>query len=314
LKQLTEPATGGDPMTQDKFVRRSLRQLSDELAALGHEACPTTVADLLRGLGYNLRVNRKRLTGPYHPDRDRQFGYIEAMIEAFRTEGLPILSVDTKKKELVGNFANGGAAWVDEPMDVNAHDFVSDALCRAVPYGLYDLLANKGHVVLGTSADTPDFAADAVSRWWVRCGCKRYRGAGRLLLLADSGGSNGCRPRLWKRRLQGLADWYGLEVTVCHYPRGASKWNPVEHRLFSPISRNWAGVPLRTPALLLALLRGTRTATGLQVTAEWLENSYRRGVVVSDAEMAGLNIEHHSICPQWNYTIKPRDTQWWNWN
>lgn len=314
MKQLTEPATGGDPMTQDKFVRRSLRQLSDELAALGHEVCPTTVAGLLRGLGYNLRVNRKRITGPYHPDRDRQFGHIEATVEAFRREGLPILSVDTKKKELVGNFANGGAAWVEEPLEVNAHDFVSDALCRAVPYGLFDLLANKGHVVVGTSADTPDFAADAVARWWLRYGCKRYRGAGKLLLLADSGGSNGCRPRLWKRRLQGLADWYGLEVTVCHYPRGASKWNPVEHRLFSQVSRNWAGVPLRTPGLMLALLRGTGTARGLEVTAEWWENKYRKGVVVRDAEMAALNIEHQSTCPKWNYTIKPRDAQWWNWN
>ena len=301
-------------MTEDKFVRRSLRQLSEELASLGHETCPTTVAGLLRGLGYNLRVNRKRLTGPNHPDRDRQFASIEAAIAEFRTQGLPVLSVDTKKKELVGHFANGGAAWVDEPLEVNAHDFVSDAVCRAVPYGLYDLLANKGHVVVGASADTPDFAADAVSRWWVRCGCKRYRSAGRLLLLADSGGSNGCRPRLWKRRLQGLADWYGLEVTVCHYPRGASKWNPVEHRLFSQISRNWAGMPLWTPARMLALLRGTRTATGLEVTAEWLERKYRRGVVVTDAEMAELNIEHHSTCPQWNYTIKPRDAQWWNWN
>lgn len=301
-------------MTQDKFVRRSLRQLSDELAALGHQACPTTVANLLRGLGYNLRVNRKRLTGPCHPDRDRQFLHIEATVEAFRAEGLPILSVDTKKKELVGNFANAGAAWAEQPIEVNAHDFAGDALCRAAPYGLYDLLANRGHVVVGTSADTPDFAADAVARWWLRYGCKRYRGAGRLLLLADSGGSNGCRPRLWKRRLQGLADWYGLEVTVCHYPRGASKWNPVEHRLFSQVSRNWAGVPLRTPALMLALLRGTRTATGLAVTAEWSGDKYRKGVVVSDAEMAELNIEHHGTCPQWNYTIKPRDEQWWNWN
>jgi Rhodopirellula transposase DDE domain len=266
-------------MSQDRFVRRSLRQLSDELAVLGHQACPTTVANLLRGLGYNLRVNRKRITGPYHPDRDRQFRYIEALIEEFRAQRLPIVSVDTKKKELVGNFANGGAVWVDQPLEVNAHDFVSEAVCRAVPYGLYDLLANRGHVVVGTSADTPDFAVDAVSRWWVQYGCKRYREAERLLILADSGGSNGCRPRLWKRRLQGLADWYGLEVTVCHYPRGASKWNPVEHRLFSQISRNWAGVPLRTPALMLALLRGTRTEAGLQVTAEWLDCKYSRGVV-----------------------------------
>jgi hypothetical protein len=301
-------------MTDDKFVRRSLRNLSDELAALGHEACPTTVAGLLRGLGYNLRVNVKRLTGPYHPDRDRQFCYIEALVEEFRERGLPILSVDAKKKELVGDFANAGAAWRLEADEVNAHDFRTDALCRAVPYGLYDVLANRGHVVVGASADTPDFAADAVACWWARCGCKRYRGAGELLILADSGGSNGCRPRLWKRRLQGLADWYGLEVTVCHYPRGASKWNPVEHRLFSPISRNWAGVPLRTPELLLALIRGTRTSSGLTVTAEWLDRDYRRGVGVTDAEMADWNIEHHDLCPQWNYTIRPRTSGWWNWN
>jgi len=301
-------------MTADRFVRRSLRAFSGELAELGHSACPDTVADLLRELGYNLRVNVKRLTGPYHPDRDRQFRYLQGLVEQFRVAGLPVLSVDTKKKELVGNFANGGRAWVAEPDEVNAHDFPSDARYRAVPYGLYDVLANKGHVVVGTSADTPDFAADAVERWWVRCGCKRYRQAGALLILADSGGSNGCRPRLWKRRLQGLADWYGLEVTVCHYPRGASKWNPVEHRLFSPISRNWAGVPLRTPELLLGLIRGTRTVAGLTVTAEWLEQKYRRGVSVKDIEMATLNIEHHDTCPQWNYTIRPREPGWWNWN
>lgn len=301
-------------MSDDRFVRRSLRNLSDELASLGHQACPGTVADLLRQLGYNLRVNVQRMTGPRHPDRDRQFDYLGSVVEEFRQAGLPILSVDTKKKELVGNFKNDGRAWVEQADEVNAHDFPSEALCRAVPYGLYDVLANHGHIVVGTSVDTPAFAADAVARWWVRCGCKRYRDAGELLILADSGGSNGCRPRLWKQRLQGLADSYGLEVTVCHYPRGASKWNPVEHRLFGPISMNWAGVPLRTPALLLSLLRGTRTSTGLTVTAEWLGRPYRRGSVVTDAEMAELNIEHHNTCPQWNYTIKPRDVEWWNWN
>jgi hypothetical protein len=302
-------------MSDDRFVRRSLRNLSDELVGLGHEACPTTVAGLLRDLGYNLRVNVKRLTGPYHPDRDRQFCYIEKLIAQFRAGGLPILSVDTKKKELVGNFGNCGPAWVLTPDEVNAHDFLSDALCRAVPYGLYDLLANQGHVVVGTSADTPAFAVDAMGSWWVRCGCKRYRGAEGILILADSGGSNGCRPRLWKQRLQVLlADAYGLAVTVCHYPRGASKWNPVEHRLFSHISRNWAGVPLRTPAVLLSLLRGTRTSSGLTVTAEWWERKYQRGVVVTDAEMAALNIERHNTCPQWNYTIRPHTSEWWNWN
>jgi hypothetical protein len=315
LRTLAEPATGGDPMTEDKFVRRSLRTLSDEMDALGHEVCPTTVAQMLRELGYNLRVNVKRITGPYHPDRDRQFRYLEGLIEEFRAAGLPILSVDTKKKELVGNFGNGGQTWVETPYEVNAHDFPSDALCKAVPYGLYDVLANRGHVVVGSSSDTPAFAVDAVVRWWVRCGCKRYRGAGKLLILADSGGSNGCRPRLWKHRLQFLmADAYGLDVTVCHYPRGASKWNPVEHRLFSQISRNWSGVPLRTPELMLSLLRGTATATGLKVTAEWTGHRYQRGVAVTDAQMETLNIERHGPCPQWNYTIKPRGSEWWNWN
>jgi len=301
-------------MTDDKFVRRSLGNLSQELATLGHQACPTTVAVLLRALGYNLRVNVKRLTGPYHPDRDRQFSYREGLVEEFRAERLPIVSVDTKKKELVGNFANGGRAWVTARDEVNAHDFLSDALCRAVPYGLFDVLANKGHVVVGTSSDTPDFAADAVAQWWVRFGCKRYRDAGEILILADSGGSKGCRPRLWKQRLQGLADTYGLAVTVCHYLRGASKWNPVEHRLFGPISMNWAGVPLRTAGLMRSLIRGATTWSGLAVTAAWSARPYRRGVKVSDAEMAELNIEHHSTCPQWNYTIRPRTSDWWNWN
>jgi hypothetical protein len=301
-------------MAADKFVRRSLRNLSAELATLGHQACPTTVGNLLRELGYNLRVNVKRITGPYHPDRDRQFRYIAALIAQFQDAGLPILSVDTKKKELVGNFGSSGQVWGTAADEVNAHDFLTDAQYRAVPYGLYDVLANQGHVVVGTSADTPAFAADALACWWVRCGCKRYRDAGELLILADSGGSNGCRPRLWKQRLQVLADWYGLELTVCHYPRGASKWNPVEHRLFSHISRNWAGVPLRSPELLLSLLRGTRTAAGLKVTAEWLERKYQRGVAVSDGEMAELNIEHHATCPRWNYTIRPHTAEWWNWN
>jgi len=300
-------------MSEAKYVRRSLRALSDELAGLGHAACPNTVAALLRDLGYHLYVNVKRLTGPYHPDRDEQFTFIGGLTAAFRAEGLPILSVDTKKKELVGNFANGGATWRQEADEVNAHDFLTDALCRAAPYGLYDVLANKGHVIVGTSADTPQFAAEAVARWWSRVGCHRYRGAGELLILADGGGSNGYRPRLWKKGLQELlADRYGLEVTVCHYPTGASKWNPVEHRLFGPISTNWAGVPLRTPEVMLGHIRGATTGSGLEVTAEWWERPYARGVKVSDVEMAELDIEHHDICPRWNYTIRPRGIHRWN--
>jgi hypothetical protein len=300
-------------MSEAQYIRRSLQHLSDELAELGHAACPTTIGDMLEELGYRLRVNVKRLTGPYHPDRDKQFRYLGALVEAFRAEGWPILSVNAKKKELVGNFAQPGTTWLQDPYEVNAHDFLTDAQYRAAPYGLYDVLANQGHVVVGTSADTPQFAAEAVARWWARIGCHRYRQASSLLLLADGGGSNGHRPRLWKKSLQELlADRYGLVVTVCHYPTGASKWNPVEHRLFGPISINWAGVPLQSPAVLLGFLRGTRSKTGLRVTAEWWERKYARGVKVSAAEMKELHIHHHAVCPQWNYTMTPRGWEQWN--
>jgi hypothetical protein len=300
-------------MRAAKYARRSLRTLSGELAELGHAAGPDTVAALLRELGYRLRVNVKRFSGPYHPDRDTPFTFIEGLVVAFREEGLPILSVETKKMELVGNFASAGATWRLEADEVNAHDFLTDALYRAVPYGLYDVLANKGHVVVGTSADTPRFAAEAVARRWSRIGCRRDRGARELLILADGGGGNGYRSRVWKLSLQELvADCYGLEVTVCHYPTGAWKWNPVEHRLFGPISINWAGVPLRSPEVMLGYLRGTATPGGLAVTAEWWGREYAKGMVVSDTEMAGLDIEHHAICPRWNDTIRPRDTYRWN--
>jgi hypothetical protein len=294
-------------MTQAKYVRHSLQHFSDELATLGHAACPDTVADLLDEMGYRLRVNVKRLSGPYHPERDEQFGHIQSFIELFREQGWPILSVDGKKKELVGNFAQPGATWLRTPYEVNAHDFLSDALYRAVPYGMYDVLANQGHVVVGTSADTPRFAAEAVSWWWRRYGCHRYGDAGFLLVLADAGGSNGYRPRLWKQSIQELlADRYGLTVVVCHYPSGASKWNPVEHRLFGPISTNWAGVPLQTPEVMLGFLRGTTTRTGLRVHAEWWDRPYAKGVKVSNQEMAELDITHHKTCPRWNYTLTPR--------
>jgi Rhodopirellula transposase DDE domain len=306
LTELVQPATGGEPMSQTKYVRRSLQTLSDGLRRQGHTAGPDTVADLLRELGYNLHVNIKRFTGPAHPDRDRQFRYIEEMVACFTAEGWPIVSVDTKKKELIGDFKNPGVIWCRRGDEVNAHDFLQDAQCRAVPYGLYDCLANRGHVVVGTSADTPAFAVDAIASWWGRIGSRRYPEAGALLILADAGGSNGCRPRLWKKRLQEtLADRYGLVVTVCHYPTGASKWNPVEHRLFGPISTNWAGTPLRSPEVMLACLRGTQTRTGLRVTAAWQPRLYPKGVKVSNAEMAQLHILKHDTCPQWNYTIEP---------
>jgi Rhodopirellula transposase DDE domain len=294
-------------MTEAKYVRRSLQTLSSELEGLGHAACPTTVGDLLRDLDYHLRVNVKRFTGPPHPDRDLQFLYIQDWVELFREAGLPVISVDTKKKELIGNFANAGARWGRQVEEVNAHDFLQDALGRAAPYGIYELLSQQGHVAVGTSADTPAFATDAIAWWWGRSGIRRYSAAEFLLILADAGGSNGYRPRLWKKCLQErLADRYGLVVTVCHYPTGASKWNPVEHRLFSPITTNWAGKPLRTVETMLACIRGTETAAGRAVTARQVHRVYHTGVKVSAREMKELDIDHHATCPQWNYTIWPR--------
>lgn len=294
-------------MRSTKYVRRSLRRLSVELTAQGHAACPTTVADLLREHDYALHVNTKRFTGPAHPDRDVQFDNIQGWIDFFRNAGLPILSVDTKKKELIGNFANAGAAWGLHAEEVNAHDFRQDATCRAVPYGIYDVLANRGHVAVGTSADTPAFAVDALADWWGRIGQRRYPEAEMVLLLADAGGSNSCRARLWKASLQEhLADRYGLAVTVCHYPTRASKWNPVEHRLFGPISTNWAGTPLRSLEILLGLIRGTRTAPGLRVTARQMPGVYATGAKVTNHRMQSLDLDYHATCPQWNYTIWPR--------
>jgi hypothetical protein len=307
---VVEPATGGDPMSDVTFVRKSLQWLSDELTRLHHPASPTAVSNLLRQRGYNLHVNVKRFTGPPHPERNHQFEYIQELIEQFRAEGWPIVSVDTKKKELIGNFRNEGRVWCRSGPEVNAHDFLTDAQCRAVPYGLYDVVANRGHVVVGTSADTPALAVDALGQWWGRIGCKRYPGAATLLVLADAGGSNGCRPRLWKYRLQQLADRYGLVVTVCHYPTGASKWNPVEHRLFGPISTNWAGIPLNSPEVMLSCLRGTTTATGLRVTAQWHDRPYLKGVKVTNTQMASIQLMKHDACPQWNYSIAPTDL--WN--
>jgi hypothetical protein len=307
---LVDKDTGGDPMTTTKYARRSLRQLARELTDLGHWVSPTTVGDLLREQNYALHVNVKRFTGPAHVDRDAQFHYIREWIECFAEAGLPIISVDTKKKELIGNFANTGSTWSLAGDEVNAHDFRQDASCRSVPYGIYDYVRNRGHVVIGTSADTPAFAVDAIVRWWRRQGACRYPNADQLLILADAGGSNGCRPRLWKHALQTcLADPFGLTVTVCHYPPGASKWNPVEHRLFGPISTNWAGIPLRSLDIMQACLRGTKTQTGLKVTSQLNRRLYRTGIKISTTQMRKLDIDYHENCPQWNYSIYPRQME-----
>jgi len=302
------PETAGDPMSDQKWVRSSLQTVSTRLNAVGHAVSPPTVGRLLKTLKYALRVNAKKVEARSdHPDRDGQFGHIADQRQTFADAGLPVVSVDTKKKELIGAFKNAGRAWSQEAEAVNVHDFLSDALGRAVPYGVYDVTHNRGSVYVGSSGDTAACAVDALARWWDTQGRATYPDAAHLLILADGGGSNGCRTRLWKRHLQEqLCDGRGLSVTVCHYPPGCSKWNPIEHRLFGPISLNWAGKPLRTWETLLAFIRGTTTATGLDVRAEQLDGAYATGQKVSDAEMAALNLTPHEVCPTWNYTIRPR--------
>ena len=292
-------------MTERKWVRSSLRRLSGLLRGRGADLCRGTVGRLLKGLGFSLRANEKRLTGPPHPDRDRQFRHIELTRRRFLKAGLPVISVDAKKKELVGDFKNAGRAWRREPDPVSAHDFPQDAICRAAPYGVYDPTHNRGYVAVGTSADTAEFAVESIASWWEEHGSKSYPGAGKILILADAGGSNGCRNRLWKLRLQEhLVDRLGLGVTVCHYPSGASKWNPVEHRLFGPISVNWAGKPLRCLGTLLGYIRGTVTEAGLEVAAKLLERTYATKIKVTKREMEGVRLVRHKVCPNWNYTLK----------
>lgn len=308
LTELVEPVTAGDPMSEQKWVRVSLRQLSRDLGEAGHPASPPTVRRLLDAQGYRLHANTKQLeSSAAHPDRDQQFGYITQQRQTFSAAGLPQISVDTKKKELIGQFKNGGRVWSQTAEPVNVHDFRPDALGRAVPYGIYDLTQNRGTVYVGQSADTPHFAVDLVARWWVDEGQAAFPTASELLILADSGGSNSARSRVWKQQLQEqLCDRYGLAVTVCHYPTGCSKWNPIEHRLFGPISQNWAGHPLATWETMLGYLQGTTSATGLTVRAALHDRTYHTGESVPDAVMASLNLTRHDVCPTWNYTLRPR--------
>lgn len=301
------PATAGDPITGLKWTRKTTAKVSAELRTLDIAVGPRTVARLLDALDYRLRVNHKKLSRGStrtRSQRNRQFLYIEQMRRSFAKRGLPVISVDTKKKELIGCFKNPGAAWTQLATPVNDHDFRSDASHIASPYGVFDPVANRGHVFVGTSHDTPAFAADCVSRWWTSDGRSHYPHADKLLILADTGGSNGARCRAWKHGLMTkLSAPRGLEVTVCHYPPGASKWNPIEHRLFSQISKNWAGEPLVTLETMLNFIRTTRTETGLRVRATRMKGDYPKGLTPTAAEMARLLLLPHNTFPEWNYTI-----------
>lgn len=304
------PATAGDPLTGLKWTRKTTAKVSQELQRNGFEVCAKTVGRLLDSLDYALRVNHKKLSrgsAKTRSQRNRQFQYIERMRASFAGEGAPVISVDSKKKEPIGCFKNPGAAWTRTATAVNDHDFRSDASALATPYGILDTGANRGHVVVGLSHDTPAFAADAIAQWWKSEGRRRYPKAHKLLILADSGGSNSSRCRAWKHQVQiKLADSFALEVTVCHYPPGASKWNPIEHRLFSYISKNWAAEPLVSLEKMLNFIRTTKTKTGLRVKAALNKRQYPTGVKPSRQDMNNLNLIPHQALPDWNYTLAPR--------
>jgi len=307
LERLVEPATRGDPMRLLLWTSKSLRHLEEALQALGHVACPHVIADCLRELGYSLQANRKTREGGGHMDRDAQFQYIADQAKAFLTANEPVISVDTKKKELVGDFKNNGREWRPQgsPEKVNVHDFIDPKLGRAIPYGIYDIGDNKGWVSVGTDHDTASFAVHAIGRWWVTMGQMRYPNATRLLVTADGGGSNGHRVRLWKVELQALANTLGFPITVCHLPPGTSKWNKIEHRLFSFITINWRGKPLRSFKTIIQLIAATTTTTGLTVRAELDESKYPKGVKIPDAELNAVKLTRHIFHGDWNYTISP---------
>jgi transposase len=307
LERLVEPTTRGDPESPLRWTCKSVRRLAAELGRQGHRVSYQKVAEVLHELGYSLQANRKTREGSDHPDRDAQFAYLNATAEAFLAASDPVLSVDTKKKELVGDFKNGGREWQPKgmPEEVQVHDFLVPELGRVSPYGVYDLAANAGWVSVGLDHDTAAFAVATIRRWWERTGRTRYPTAQRLLLTADGGGSNGSRLRLWKWELQRLADETSLSITVCHLPPGTSKWNKIEHRLFSYISQNWRGRPLVSYAVILSLIAATTTRTGLTVESELDPHRYPAGLKISDAQMATIRLERAAFHGEWNYTIRP---------
>jgi hypothetical protein len=314
IEELMKYETAGDPMTGLKWTRKTTEKIAEELESIGITVSPNTAGKLLKKLGFSLRVNHKKIahggksrSRKDQQQRDRQFRYIGELRENHAQRGHPSISVDTKKKEPIGNFKNPGVEYRREPRLVNDHDFASYSTGKGVPYGIYDTQRNKGMVFVGTTFDTADFAVECIEKWWRKEGQKHYQQSKRVLILADGGGSNGSRCRRWKLGIQEkLCDRHGLDVTVAHYPPGTSKWNPIEHRLFGEISKNWSGTPLDSYETMLKFIRTTKTKTGLKVKAYLVRKSYEKGNKVPDEQMAQIKLERHATFPEWNYTIKPR--------
>lgn len=307
LERLVEPETRGDPQSPLRWTCKSTRRLADELTRQGHPVSPTTVRHLLRHAGYSLQANRKTREGASHPDRDAQFRYINRRVHAQQRRGQPAISVDTKKKETLGNLKNPGQEWrpQGEPREVKVHDFPDPLHGKAVPYGVYDLAHDEAWVSVGISSDTAEFAVETIRTWWKRLGRRRHPQARRLLITADSGGSNSSRNRLWKVELQGLSNETGLEIEVCHYPPGTSKWNKIEHRLFCHVTRNWRGQPLETYEIVVNLIGSTTTTSGLKVHAKLDAGTYEKGHKVLDADFLAINLTPSRFHGDWNYVIRP---------
>lgn len=307
LERLVEPTTRGDPMSALRWTCKSTLNLAEELTRQGHPIGAWTVGHLLKAAGYSLQSNRKTKEGGSHPDRNAQFEHINATVERFQQRGQPVISVDTKKKELVGAFKNGGREWQPkgEPEEVLVHDFVDAELGKVIPYGVFDLSLNEGWVSVGIDHDTAQFAVRAIARWWQKMGAKRYPQAKELLITADGGGSNGSRSRLWKVALQQLVNRLGLPIHVCHFPPGTSKWNKIEHRMFSHITQNWRGRPLVSHEVIVNLIASTKTQAGLRIRAELDRGKYPTGIQITEADLKTLNLKPAEFHSDWNYALLP---------
>lgn len=308
LEKLLEASTRGDPQSPLRWTSKSSRHLADELSKRGHPVSHQTVIDLLIDLDYSLQANRKTKEGTDHPDRDAQFEHINQQALAFQKRGQPVISVDTKKRELIGDFQQKGREWRPKktPIPVRVHDFKDPKLGHAIPYGVYDLTTNEGWVSVGVDHDTAQFAVETIRRWWLEMGCLVYPQASELLITADGGGSNGSRLRLWKVALQALANELGLSITVCHFPPGTSKWNKIEHRMFCHITENWRGKPLVSRAVVVNLIGHTKTKAGLRIKAKLDLNAYPTGIKVTNDEFAAVNLKKDKFHGEWNYTISPK--------